>query len=146
MVDLYLYQNTSEQNKLNKTLENEYHMEGNLKEQTSVSNPVIMIENENPTTYNYAYIPQFGRYYYIVDVSSVRNGLWQIAFKCDVLMSFKDYILQSDAIIKNTEVTDVTSYMDSDIWKALVKTKTDIVNFSSGLLESGEYILITAGG
>ena len=145
-MDLYLYQNISEQNKLNKVLEYEYHLEGTLKEQTSVSNPVIVIENENPTGYNYAYIPQFGRYYFIVDVASVRNGLWQITFRCDVLMSFKYYILQSDAIIKDTEITDTTNYMDSDIWKTLVKTKTDIINFSNGLLESGEYILITAGG
>lgn len=145
-MDLYFYQNTSEQNKLNKELVFCCYLEGTLKEQTSITNPIITIEIDDPISYNYAYIPQFGRYYYIVEVMSVRNKLWQITFRCDVLMSFRDSILNSYAIVHHTEETEITDYMDSDIWKTLVKTKTDIINFPYGLLDSGEYILITAGG
>lgn len=52
---------------------------------------------------NYAYIPQFNRYYYIDNIVSVRTGLWRLDMSCDVLMSFKDKILDLDAYIGRQE-------------------------------------------
>lgn len=41
---------------------------------------------------NYAYIPDFGRYYFIVDVTSVRTDLWSVTLQVDPLMSHRDEI------------------------------------------------------
>ena len=38
---------------------------------------------------NYLWIPQFDRYYFIDDITSVTNTLWRIDCSVDVLMSFK---------------------------------------------------------
>ena len=38
------------------------------------------------------------------------------------------------------------NYLPDENLKTNVKTKTDILNFTNGFLESGEFILITAGG
>ena len=143
-----LYRNNSERNCVNKTLTNARILNGTLRHETSIKNPVITIAgNENTPFFNYAFIDEFNRYYFITDIKSIRNGIWEISLLCDVLMSFKNDILNSHAIIDHTTEHDISKYLSSDIWTTLVKDKTDIINFSgSSLLDSGEYILITAGG
>lgn len=144
---LKLYNNTSEKNAITKNLTNELSFEGKLREECTIKTPVIDIASTyNIPSFNYAYIPEFDRYYFIDNISSIRNGIWSIAMTCDVLMSFRTHILNSYAIINHTQENGITGYMSSDIWKTLVKDKTDIINFPNGLLETGEYILITAGG
>lgn len=145
-MDVTLSYTNSPHNKLDKDIFNSYTISGSLRNQSAISKPTIIIEISNPTSYNYVYIPDFNRYYFIDDVVSIRNDIWELHLRCDVLMSFKSEILNSYAIIDHTQSTQTNEYMDSNIWKNTVKNFTDIINFSSGLLESGEYILITAGG
>lgn len=141
------YNNTSEKNVIRKIINNPLSMSGTLRESTSVTNPIITVEA--PVTlvgYNYCHIPDFSRYYYVVDVKSMRNNLWAVTLRVDVLMSFQNDILNTPAIIDHTTQQDTTNYMTSNVWQSLVKDKTDIINFSSGLSETGGYVLITAGG
>lgn len=135
-----------EANKLNKTINNPVNINGTLRQETSVINPIVLIEAENLSGFNYMYIYEFGRYYFITDIVSVRNGLWRITGKVDVLMSFKDGIETCPVILANTETTLLDKYMSGEMWKTQVKSKTDIINFPSGLNNTGEYILITSGG
>lgn len=135
-----------ENNKLNKTINNVININGVLKQETSVINPTILIEAENLSGFNYMYINDFGRYYFVTDIVCVRAGLWKISGKVDVLMSFREGINSCPIIVKNTETTLTENYMLGSMWKTLVKTKTDIINFPSGLNTVGEYILITSGG
>lgn len=145
-MDIKLYKNHSEKNKINKSLTGEVEYSGTLRDETSVINPVIMIHASNLSLFNYAYIPEFHRYYYIRDIVSVRTGLWRVSMSVDVLMSFKNAVLDLNVILSDTETTGQSSYYSGDQWRALVKVKTDIIKFSNGLLDTGEYILITAGG
>ena len=51
------------------------------------------------------------------------------------------------AIIDETTVTEISRYLKNDVWVATVKDRTEVINFpTSGFLNQGEYILITAGG
>ena len=145
---LKLYKNRSEKNALNKSISNEMSFDGTLREDTSIKAPVIKIAaNSEIVNYNYAYISAFSRYYFISDIKSIRNGLWELYLIVDVLMSFKTDILRCYGIIDHTQSNLISEYLQSDIWQSLVKDKTDIINFDgSALLDSGEYILITAGG
>lgn len=145
-MDLILYVNNSEKNKLEKSLSSDLKLTGKLREQSSVVNPSIMIQTTNPSIYNYAYIPEFKRYYFITDMVSVRTGLWEISMHVDVLMSFKDTIKGTQVILSDTETTGQTNYMAGEQWESNVKTVTDIVSFPNSMNVNGEYILITAGG
>lgn len=141
------YNSLSERKVIKKTLTNALNLSGTLREATSVTNPIITVEsNSTIVSYNYCYIPEFSRYYFVVDVKSMRNDLWAITLKVDVLMSFQEAILNTPAIIDHTTEQSTTNYMNSIVWQSIVKDKTDIINFSSGLSESGGYVLITAGG
>lgn len=143
-----LYKNNSERNCVTKTLTNPRILNGTLRQETSIKTPIITIAgDENTPFFNYAYIEDFARYYFITDIKSIRTGVWEISFLCDVLMSFKNDILNANAVIDQTQEYDIYNYLSSDTFTASVKDKTDIINFSgSSLLSSGEYILITAGG
>ena len=142
-----LFKTVSENNRVVKTLTDEKQLSGELRNQTSVLNPSIRIESaDNISTYNYAYIPEFGRYYYIADIFSVRTNCWTVSLRCDVLMSYKDEIRSMNVILNNTQETGLSNYLSSPNWVNLVKTKTDIKTFPKGLSNEGEFILITAGG
>lgn len=145
-MDITLCVNNSEKNKLGKSLSNLNVFSGSLKDETSVTNPVVLMELENPTGYNYAYIPEFGRYYFIDDIVSVRTGLWKISMKVDVLESFKNNILGVSVILSDSTETGKEKYLSGKVWKSKVKELTDIIQFPSGLSDNGYFILITAGG
>lgn len=145
-MNLSLFVNNSEKNKLDKSLSNELKFNGKLREESSVVNPSIMIQTTNPSSYNYAYIPEFNRYYFITDMVSVRTGIWEISMHVDVLMSFKDTIKATQVILSDTETTGQTNYMLGEQWTTEVKNTTTIKMFPHSLPTTGKYILITAGG
>ena len=57
----------------------------------------------NVLSANYCYIPYFNRYYYVEEIISVRNNLWQIVLKVDVLMSFASKIREQKGYISRNE-------------------------------------------
>lgn len=146
-MDLRLYYTSDENNKINKSLSNAIILTGTMRDSSSIISPVILVEGASFNAYNYAYIPQFDRYYFIKGITNYRNNLWILELECDVLMSFKSSILNMNCIFIETEVDGADRYLaDQRVWVAKVKDKTDILTFPNGLLENGEYILITAGG
>jgi hypothetical protein len=145
-MEITLYVNNSERQALNKSLSQGFQIMGSLRHETSVIKPNILIEATNPTGFNYCYIPQFGRYYFIENLTSIRTNLWRMECSVDVLMSFRDAILNLNVIVSDNTNPDQEQYMSGDVWAATVKSKTDVLNFPSGLLDTGEYILITSGG
>ena len=88
-MQLTIYNNKSPTNYVNKKLTEINTLEGTLRANTSIVDPDIeILYFTNMTAYNYAYIPQFGRYYYITDWISTNNNLWIARMHVDVLMSF----------------------------------------------------------
>ena len=145
-MNIVLCENKSEKNKINKSLTSGVTLSGDLRNESNVVDPTIIVNTDNPTIYNYAYIPAFNRYYFITDYISLRTGIWQLNLKSDVLMSFKDSILNSNVLVNKTESVGKNNYLSGSNWVSNCKAKTDILTFSQGLLNDGQYILITAGG
>ena len=145
-VDIVLYVNSSERQAINKSIGSALTLTGALRNESSVIHPSFLIEAVNPSGYNYCYIAEFGRYYFITNITSVRTYIWRIDCSVDVLMSFKSQILNLSVIVSNDSLPDAECYYSGEQWQALVKTKTDVITFPSGLLDDGEYILITSGG
>lgn len=141
-----MYNYGDEKNVIHKELPNPTVLTGELKDGTSVTDPSILIEYSDPHIFNYVYIPEFARYYFITDIVSVRMGLWEVYLHVDVLKTYEDDINECVCILENTQEQGLTEYINAQRYQSLVKDKTDIISFSGGLLENGEYILITAGG
>ena len=68
-----------------------------IKSPSSIMNPVIEL-NSNPMAYNYAYIADFSRYYFINDIR-FDKGLWICSLNVDVLATYKTAIGSSSTYI-----------------------------------------------
>lgn len=118
-MNIKFYRNTADPRVVDKTSYLSLIMDANgyMREECSVLNPVIALETTNNVQmveangedvmangdyiaydyqivdslpkFNYAYIEEFNRYYYVTGITAVRSGLWRVFLKCDVLMSFK---------------------------------------------------------
>lgn len=147
---LNLMQSLSDPNVLNKKFSaNVYEVEFIFKDKSSLFNPTIILQTEiDISIYNYAFIEEWGRYYFVNPsrVNVIGNNRYEILLECDTLTTFKDQIISIPCIIDRTEKVGGSRYIPSEAWVANCKHKTDIYSFSSGLLDSGEFILITAGG
>lgn len=140
-----LYKTPSEVNKVTKVLNDELSLTGELRESSSVITPIIKIEDDDLTDYNYAYIPEFGRYYFITNITSVRNDLWEVAMRVDVLMTYATEIKENTAVIaRNSNLWNL--YYQDEQFKILnyetIQTKT----FGYPLTPNSEIVLICAGG
>ena len=69
-----------------------------LKDRTTITSPTLILQSTAPVFYNYAYIPEWKRYYFITNTASIR-GMWEVDLTVDVLATFKDYILNTEANI-----------------------------------------------
>lgn len=72
---------------------------GVLVEPCSIMKPLIKFEGVQVWNYNYAYISQFSRYYFIDDYYT-ENGFWYAQMTVDVLASFKTSIGSSTQYIE----------------------------------------------
>lgn len=74
-----------------------------LLESCSIENPVIIVQmNDSLYGANYAYIAQFGRYYYITDKTIIEGNKCRLSFKSDVLKNFFNACGNSPVIAKRS--------------------------------------------
>ena len=142
-MNILLYKTTNANNDLNKTISDKVELVGALREASSVIAPSILIQS-NPIGYNYAYIPEFGRYYYIKNITAFRKGAYIVDLKCDVLMSFKEEILNMNGIV--SRLTDGDDYANRDIKTKCLETHRRLDFPETPFTRNGSYILISKGG
>ena len=93
-------------------------------------------------TSNYAYISEFGRYYYITNVVCV-GDLFEVHMHVDVLMSFKSGIRSNNAVVSRQEKT-YNLYLQDGVFKEQSNPHYEIKKFPSGF-SSFNFILAIAG-
>ena len=142
-MNILLYKTTNANNDLNKTISDKVELVGALREASSIIAPSILIQS-NPIGYNYAYIPEFGRYYYIKNITAFRKGAYIVDLKCDVLMSFKEEILNMSGIL--SRLTDGDDYATRDIKTKCLETHRRLDFPETPFTRNGSYILISKGG
>lgn len=146
-----LFTCNAERNRVNKNdyMSNRFTLEGTFRQSTSAMDISVDVEKSNPLkfNYNYMYISEFDRYYFITDISTIVNGIWRIQGTVDVLMSFKNDILSTSAIIDKVETeNNANLYLDDGSFVMDSRKYNEVIPFPNGLNENGSYILICAGG
>lgn len=92
------------------------YFEGTLKNACDVVNPVIIIESaSNSFPYNYAYIPIWGRYYFITKKVINVTGIWEISMHVDVLMTYGKAIDSLSAFVARNQYDYNINLVDSRI-------------------------------
>lgn len=149
-MEIRLYHTTSPDNRMEKYLTNSSVMQGNLRDTSNVVNPTILVERnltQLSGLYNYAYIPEFNRYYFITEMESYRNNFVLLSLSVDVLYSFRNQILNNVAIIDKAQQTEFSNmYYDDGSFITEARDFYTVKSFENGFNDNGEFILITAGG
>lgn len=150
---IHVYLNESSDNTINKKLVESFYTD--LKAgPKDLGNSMIQVLISSSNLYkariahkaNYCYIEELERYYFITDIKLLNNGIAELTAKLDVLETFKNIILNSNAIINNAENYNPNYYLQADSFVSSCRNKTEVIQFNKGLLDNGEFILVTAGG
>ena len=150
MIDMTitLYNTASENNAIHKSLGTGSQYTGNIRDTGAVDvvRPVVLI-NADIYGYNYAYISEFGRYYFITETTHERTGLTAFQLLSDPLMSFQTDILALPAIaarVSGDNGSLFNSYLPDSRLRVQANDRTGHYHVHS-FGWSGDYILITAG-
>jgi len=137
------YNTESSVNTINKVINFVTDIDVKFKDEVNIYNPTIVLKYDDLLDFNYIYIDKFKRYYFIETVEVFPNKIYHLTLKCDVLMSFKDDILNSYAnIITQTNYND---YYNFD-YSSEVRKETNIYNSNVILDDVKTTILCTIGG
>lgn len=147
-MDVKFYYNVSDDRVINKRLLEGANnvFQGVPRDEISVMNPIIRFENDGILRYNYAYIPELQRYYTVVDKTAYRQGVWDVTFAVDVLMSFRADISDLNVVVdKQSMLSNGNEYIDDGSLVSENVMFQSVYEFPGGFNDTGEYILITAG-
>lgn len=114
-----------------------------LKSPTSLHTPTFTV---SAASFPYNYLKWDDRYYFVTDVTSRNNNLWEVSAVCDVLATFKSYILASTQYVSYSNVSGNAWLSDTRIpllKNATVSKSSSTMNFLFN--ETGFYVLSTVG-
>lgn len=117
-VELYKYSGVNE--RVNKTLTQIMTVNCVLRNSSSIINPTFDITisgdvtNEDLFQCNYIRVPAFNRYYYVTDIVSTIHNVVTYYTHVDVLMSFKDGILNNNALVERNQY-EYDNLLDDDL-------------------------------
>ena len=81
-----------------------------LKDDTNIISPVLIISNVLDPDINYCYIAEFGRYYYITNITGDAGNRAFVHGHVDVLMTYKDEI-KACKCIANRSTSNYNLYL-----------------------------------
>ena len=131
-------------NKINKTLENGLTVNDVvIQNDFDITAFELLIKDTNfNSEYNYCYIQDLGRYYFIESVEKMNGTIYKIRLTVDVLKSFSTQIENIQAIITKSENPD-NDFVDCE--KSENYT-SEVINLSDNFNHSGNLILVTSLG
>ena len=117
-----------------------------LKRPCTIETPVVDISDFN-INYNVAYIPDFGRYYFVSNIESVSNSITRYYLTVDALASFKAVILnnvlnvsRSQSHGDNMQIDDLATHTAGT--PTVTQTSYSIPDYNAA---TGIYVLQIAG-
>jgi hypothetical protein len=78
---------------------------GSVRDAVDIENPTIRVDHVDTDAFNYIYIPEFNRYYYVLDRVQVRTGITDLICHVDVLESFYRQFIYSPMIASRSDST-----------------------------------------
>lgn len=159
MITVNLYNNSDDKRVLDKTLSALRVVSATLLQASSVLKPRLRLAYvAGMETYNYCYIPAFGRYYFIEDITADTGGAMIFNCSVDVLMSYSAAIkLCSGVVIRNARTNQNGSYRSTWIADSKLPITTGrtlkavefegtTLNINTATMTDNNFVLNVAGG
>lgn len=139
-----LYKTLDDPKKVNKTLTDELTVSGVARDPVNIIAPVIEVQADNNTLagYNYAYIEDYARYYFVEPTNDSYN-LNTLNLHCDVLKTSIQWLLQRNATITRNERL-YNAYLNDPNFNAYAYTNIVTKTFPAGV-NADSIILMTVG-
>lgn len=146
MVTIKFYKYTGRPRTVNKTLGESTDISGVLRDDFNMIKPVITIRKQDVSNFNYCFIPDFNRYYFIEEVTLQNKNEYEMQLSLDVLKTYETQIL--DATGRVTEQDNPDPYISNRDTVYNRKPNFEKVPFTeTGLLnETGGIIMVTLKG
>ena len=106
---------------------------------TDVLNPILKLESV-VIDKNYVYIPTFKRYYFVRTVETINGMHTLLHCSVDVLMSYKNEIMELDAYISRNEF-DANFLLNDSSMPLLAEKKLVVKGFGNDMISFSEYLL-----
>ena len=135
------YNNSSDPKSLTKNLTLTGTVSGELKEGTSIIDPTIIFQSIDVMAFNYVEIPQFGRSYFVKNITNIGKDLWQIDMHVDVLGTYKTKILACPCVCSRQENAG-NMYLPDDRMPVSRKTFTTTKRIGTHAFTNDYYVLI----
>lgn len=136
--------NKSEYNTINKDTELIVEKTITLKSECDIVNPYLLLKLDDVLFLsNYAYIPQFKRYYFITGIEILTKNLVGISLHVDVLESFKADVLAGTVHI--TESSNADNYYPKEL-DSLTSVESHKFISNKELALNPSKVLATLGG
>lgn len=146
MLTLELYDYAGHPDTVNKTLGDSETLQGVLRDNFNLINPVITLRQTPPTAFNYVFIPSFSRFYFVDSVNVLNSDKIEIRLTLDVLKTYEAQILEATATVGESDNPDKYVSNRSAVYN--VKPNFSKVEFpNTGLFDSeGKIIMVTIKG
>lgn len=146
MATINFYNYNGHPNTVNKQLGEFTAIEGNLRQTFDVLRPTVTLRKQPRPTFNYCYIPDLGRYYFVDRVSFEGNNAYELVLRIDVLKTYESEILAATGRVSESDNPDPYISNRETIYKRT--PNFDKVPFANtGLLnETGGIIMVTLKG
>lgn len=144
-VNFYNY--TGADNVINKSLENPTTLNCNMQVATEQLSPHVRVtynDLDAPSLFEYNYC-SFNGYYYFIDTAHIINigkGIYDVPMALDVLMTYKDDILNSTAIIERSS-SNYNMYLQDNMYNAYGYPLIGCKMFPKGFEQYVSYLLTT---
>lgn len=144
---LNLYTNNSDDKVVTKDITSLVSLTGTLRDDCSIIDPVIMISSDSfnnamAAACNYAMIPEFGRYYFVKNIT-LSGKFWVIEMHVDVLASFQTELKSLEAIVSRQE-NKFNLYLQDGMFKTYQNPKITVQNFPVGF-NTQQFVFCVSG-
>lgn len=148
-----LYKQLKDRDIIEKKLTEEISFVGAARDEIDVETPVILIESaSNLTAYNYVYIEDFNRYYFIEKHRIIRTNLWEFTLQEDYLYTWKDTMYSWTVQLERAEGLYNTYFNDNKMQQVAGNNITTwkftdpATGNSTGFSDAEHFYILTAGG
>ena len=95
---------------------------------SSIIRPTLVLQygTSDIIAFNYAYIPSWGRYYFINDIAVLEGGIYQLQLSGDVLASFRSDILNSSQYVLRSASDHDRTLIDNKYPSKATSSKSNV--------------------
>lgn len=146
MTTINFYSYNGHPNTVNKQLGTFTAIEGDLRQTFDVLRPTVTLRKQPRPTFNYCYIPDLGRYYFVDRVSFEGNNAYELSLRVDVLKTYESEILAATGTVTRCDNPDKYISNRNTVYSRVPHFEKVTFENSGLLNENGTMVMITIKG